>query len=76
MKVRLVDGSFFSRERSATLAGERSGEGPASFEWALAGGPVTFYTDICLHQAEGAPGRKVAWLLEPQWKPDAYETAR
>jgi len=76
MKIRLVDGCFFPREQSATLAGERSGEGPASFAWSLTdSGPVTFYTDICLHQVADQPGRKVAWLLEPPWKPSAYEQA-
>lgn len=73
--VYLVDGCFFPREKSATLSGERSGEGPIGFEWiAGPGGPVTFYTDVCLEQAIGAPGRKVAWLLEPPWKLAAYET--
>jgi hypothetical protein len=75
-KVHLIDGSFFPRERSATLAGDNSGLGPAHFEWtAEPTGGVTFYTDVCLEQAVDAPGRKVAWLLEPPWKPNAYETA-
>lgn len=76
MPVHLVDGSFFPREKSATLAGERSGEGPGSFEWVAGpGGPVTFYTDVTLAQAVGQPGRKVAWLLEPPWKRSHYERA-
>jgi hypothetical protein len=76
MKAHLVDGSFFPRENSATLAGERSGEGPFSFDWVEGPGEtVTFYTDMCLEQAVGQPGRKVAWLLEPPWKPDHYRQA-
>jgi hypothetical protein len=76
VKVHLVDGSFFPRERSATLAGQRSGEGPFSFEWVEGPGePVTFYTDMCLEQAVGQPGRKVAWLLEPPWKGEHYRQA-
>jgi len=76
MKVHLIDGSFFPREKSATLAGDNSGLEPEAFEWTdqpAAG--VTFYTDMCLEQAVGTRGKKVAWLLEPPWKPNAYMRA-
>ena len=81
MKVHLVDGSFFPRERSATLAGENSGLGPESFEWTSEPtSGVTFYTDVCLEQACGLrdrprPSMRVAWLLEPPWKKSHYAGA-
>lgn len=66
MKVPLVDSCFFPRERSATLAGDRSGQGPTHFEWVEGPGePVTFYTDTRLDEVVQDPGRKVAWLIEP-----------
>jgi len=76
MKVPLVDGCFFPREKSATLAGDRAGEGPFSLDWIEGPGePVTFYTDMRLAEAVGQPGRKIAWLLEPPWKPAHYRDA-
>lgn len=62
----LFDGSF-PHQRSATLGGENDGLTPQLVEWQREahGAYSTFYTDLCLDRAIGAPGLKVAWLLEP-----------
>lgn len=62
----LFDGSF-PHQRSATLGGENDGLTPQLVEWQRGahGAYSTFYTDLCLDRAIGAPGLKVAWLLEP-----------
>jgi hypothetical protein len=68
MKLHLIDGCFYAfGNRSATLSGDNKGLGPANFEWCpdYQEGRYSFYTDICLGQAAGAPGKKVAWLIEP-----------
>lgn len=77
MKVGLVDGCFWAfGQQSANLGGENRGLTPQYFEWTTEPGQaVTFYTDICLPQAIGAPGRKVAWLIEPPWKQSHYKFA-
>jgi len=72
----LADSCFLpAGAKSATLAGARLGEGPASFEWG-AGGGATFYTDMRLAEVKAqVQGKKVAWLLEPPWKDMHYIAA-
>lgn len=67
-QIRLVDGAFFPRAKSATLAGDNLGLGPKHFEWVYNDDQsgVTFFTDICLEQAlDDKSPKKVAWLIEP-----------
>jgi hypothetical protein len=82
MIVNLRD-CLFSGQASATLGGDCTGEGPAAFAWnrvadgePIPGGGVTFFTDGHLEEAVDAPGRKVAWLIEPvALRSDAYHAA-
>lgn len=77
MTISLRD-CIFSAQASATLGGDCTGEGPRHFAWnripdgAPIPGGVTFFTDGHLREAVGAPGRKVALLIEPPQLRDSH----
>lgn len=71
-KPGLWDGCF-GHQASATYGGDNSQVQPEMVRWQRGefGAYSTFYTDMLLEKAVGAPGLKVAWLLEP---PSLHDT--
>ncbi len=69
----LFDGCF-GHQASATWGGDNSQLAPAHFSWLRDryGEYSTFYTDMHLELAIGAPGMKIAWLIEPPSLSDTH----
>lgn len=79
----IIDSSFYSfDQRSASLGSERLGESPQYIKWSIdiheCDTPI-FFTDIRLRDVlkfKDIDAPKIAWLLEPPWKPGHYDVTR
>jgi hypothetical protein len=83
VKVRLIDNSFSSTSKSASLREENKDVTPTYFQWPIGqsyphGENVpTFYTDNAILTRDSFAPNAIAWLLEPRClRPENYEAAK